>query len=55
MTTVNQMKCACGCCLCIVPLETAVKKDGKNYCCDACANGHPDGAGCCHTGCECGK
>ena len=30
-----------------------VTKDGKAFCCDACANGHPDKAGCDHAGCEC--
>jgi hypothetical protein len=53
MTTVNQMKCACPDCLCIVNLNDAVMKDGKAYCGEACANGHPEGAGCGHTGCGC--
>ncbi len=53
MTTVTQMQCACKDCLCVVALESAVVKDGKHYCSDACANGHPDGAGCGHKGCDC--
>ncbi len=53
MTTVTQMKCACEQCLCIVAPESAVEKDGKYYCSDACANGHPNGAGCGHSGCGC--
>ncbi|WP_094676855.1 metallothionein [Hydrocoleum sp. CS-953] len=53
MTTVTQMKCACESCLCIVSIESAVKKNGQNYCSEACANNHPDGAGCGHEGCEC--
>ncbi|NMG57555.1 metallothionein [Geitlerinema sp. P-1104] len=53
MTTVTQMKCACDSCLCIVSLESAVMKDDKPYCSQACADGHPDGAGCGHKGCTC--
>ncbi|BAU10649.1 metallothionein [Leptolyngbya sp. NIES-3755] len=54
MATVTQMKCACEPCLCIVPTESAVQKDDKFYCSDACANGHPNGHGDCgHKGCNC--
>lgn len=53
MTTVSQMKCACDSCLCVVTLSEAVTKDGKHYCSTACAEGHPDGGGCGHTGCNC--
>ncbi|NJL48034.1 MAG: metallothionein [Leptolyngbyaceae cyanobacterium SM2_5_2] len=53
MTTVTQMKCACESCLCVVDTSTAIQKDDHYYCSDACANGHPDGAGCGHTGCGC--
>ncbi|MEB3280327.1 MAG: metallothionein [Lyngbya sp.] len=55
MTAVTQMKCACESCLCVVSLEKAIKKDGKPYCSEACANGHPKGSGCGHTGCTCGS
>lgn len=53
MATVTQMKCACESCLCVVELSDAIQKDGKYYCGEACANGHQNGAGCGHTGCEC--
>ncbi|TVP67852.1 MAG: metallothionein [Leptolyngbya sp. LCM1.Bin17] len=53
MTTVTQMKCACEPCLCIVDTSQAIEKEGHYYCSEACANGHPDGAGCGHTGCGC--
>ncbi len=53
MTTVTQMKCACDPCLCVVSTDEAVIKDSKYYCSNACANGHLNGAGCGHTGCEC--
>lgn len=53
MTTVTQMKCACEPCLCIVSLENAVKKDDKNYCSEACAEGHKTMKGCGHGGCGC--
>ncbi len=55
MSTVTQMKCACESCLCIVSLSEAIVKDGKHYCGEACANGHPAGQGCGHTGCGCDK
>lgn len=51
--TVNLMKCACESCLCIVDTTKAIQKDGKNYCSDICADGHPDGVGCSHSGCQC--
>ena len=54
MTTVTGMKCACESCLCVVSTSDAVEKDGKYYCGEACANGHPDGKGCSHEGCSCG-
>ncbi|MEL7026692.1 MAG: metallothionein [Pseudomonadota bacterium] len=53
MPSVTQQKCACDDCLCIVDMNDAVKSEGQNYCSDACANGHPDGSGCGHTGCKC--
>ncbi|AFY79073.1 Prokaryotic metallothionein [Pleurocapsa sp. PCC 7327] len=54
MTTVTSMKCACESCLCIVSLENALQKNGKYYCCEACADGHVNEKGCGHTGCTCG-
>lgn len=53
MTTVTQVKCACGSCQCVVDTSSAVKKDEQYYCSEACANGHPDGVGCGHPGCGC--
>jgi metallothionein len=53
MTTATQTKCACGTCSCEVTPAATIVKDGKNYCSEACANGHPDGKGCGHTGCDC--
>jgi len=53
MATVTQMKCACESCLCIVSTDSAVQKDNKYYCSEACANGHEAGAGCGHEGCTC--
>ncbi len=53
MTTVTQMKCACENCLCVVSLEDAIQKDDKAFCSEACADGHPNGSGCGHTGCGC--
>jgi len=53
MTTVTQMKCACDSCLCVVPIGDAIQKEDKYYCSDACAQGHPAGQGCGHSGCGC--
>jgi hypothetical protein len=52
-TSVNQIKCACPSCVCIVNLSDAIDKDAKHYCSEACAQGHPDGVGCTHSGCNC--
>jgi metallothionein len=49
----TQTKCACNPCLCNVSLETAVLKDGKGYCSQACADGHPNGQVCGRSGCTC--
>ncbi|GET36350.1 metallothionein [Microseira wollei] len=54
MTTVTSMKCACESCVCVVSLSDAIEKNGKYYCSDACADGHPNGKGCEHHGCSCG-
>ena len=53
MVTVTQQKCACVDCVCIVNVNDAVKKDDRNYCSDACAEGHGSGPGCEHAGCVC--
>ncbi|MEM9246377.1 MAG: metallothionein [Cyanobacteria bacterium P01_F01_bin.153] len=55
MATVSEMTCACEPCSCVVKTDTAVAKDGKYYCTDACANGHPEGSEACgKSGCGCG-
>lgn len=53
MATVAQMKCACPDCLCIVTVSEAVMVDGKPYCSEACAKGHPNKESCGHQGCSC--
>jgi metallothionein len=53
MTNVNSMKCACESCLCVVSLSEAIEKNSKYYCGESCANGHTDGEGCGHQGCNC--
>jgi metallothionein len=50
---VEMVKCACRDCVCVIPVSKAVSRDGKAYCCDACADGHKDHAGCDHAGCTC--
>ena len=53
MVEVTQQKCACADCVCIVNINDAIKKDDRNYCSQACAEGHSSGAGCNHAGCAC--
>ncbi|MBW4638515.1 MAG: metallothionein [Gloeocapsa sp. UFS-A4-WI-NPMV-4B04] len=54
MATVTQMKCACEPCLCVVSIGNAIQKNGKAYCSQECAEGHPEGGkGCGHSGCGC--
>jgi metallothionein len=54
MTTITAMKCACDSCLCVVSLADAIKKNDQYYCSSECAEGHVNGKGCHHTGCNCG-
>jgi metallothionein len=54
MTVANpQTTCACPSCNCTVSPEKSIVKDGKLYCCEACANGHPNGQACAMSGCGC--
>ena len=53
MVEITQQKCACADCVCIVNINDAIKKDDRNYCSQACAEGHSSGAGCDHAGCAC--
>lgn len=53
MPTVDQVKCACPDCVCIVRINDAVDADGRKYCGEACAKSHAGGAGCDHAGCKC--
>ena len=48
------MKCDCQRnCTCEVDQQTGIERNGKHYCSEACANGHPSGQGCGHQGCQC--
>lgn len=54
MTTETQtVPCACEDCVCEVRVERAVTRGARHYCSEACADHHPDGAGCGHAGCGC--
>ncbi|MEO1431783.1 MAG: metallothionein [Cyanobacteria bacterium J06632_19] len=55
MAAVDLMKCACDKCLCIVKIATAIDRDGKHYCSEACAEGHKTIAGCGCSGCGCSE
>ena len=49
----NEQRCACAHCSCTVD-ATALQRDGKAYCCEACASGHRSGEACRMQGCHCG-
>ena len=53
MSDVNMIKCACSDCVCVISVDGAVERNGKLFCGNDCANGHADGNGCGHVGCEC--
>ncbi|NBA97177.1 metallothionein [Pseudomonas sp. R5(2019)] len=50
----NEQTCACPDCNCKVG-NTPVVRDGKAYCCEACATHHAGGKPCVHAGCGCTK
>ncbi len=45
--------CACPDCQCKVNEGHRVLRNGKEYCSDACADGHANGEGCCDGACHC--
>ena len=52
MPTATQT-CACAACQCeVIPTEKA-EANGQVYCSNQCAEGHKDGHGCGHPGCDC--
>ncbi|WP_343526211.1 metallothionein [Sphingomonas sp.] len=51
--TVEQVKCACADCVCIVPVGSAIEAEGRSFCSDSCAQHHAGGTGCDHAGCTC--
>ncbi|MGD1901607.1 MAG: metallothionein [Geitlerinemataceae cyanobacterium] len=54
MATVTQAACACAPCVCTVDPASAIQKNGKSYCSDACANNHPEGeSSCSQSSCGC--
>lgn len=53
MTVANAIKCACPSCVCVVTLSEAIEKGGQYFCSTGCADGHVQGTGCGHQGCEC--
>lgn len=55
MTNASLLKCDCDRCSCEVSMENAIKKDGKYYCCEACASGHVNDQSCNMSNCHCGQ
>ncbi len=53
MSTITKTKCACPDCKCEVREGHHVEKNGKEYCSQACADGHKSGEGCCNNTCHC--
>jgi len=50
----NEQRCACPHCSCTVDAG-ALQRDGKVYCCEACASGHRGGEACRMQDCHCGE
>jgi len=50
----NEQRCACAHCSCTVDAN-ALQRDGKAYCCEACASGHRQGEACRMQDCHCGE
>ncbi|MDF0732157.1 metallothionein [Pseudomonas entomophila] len=50
----NEQRCACPQCGCRVD-ASAVVREGKLYCCEACANGHRNGEPCQRGQCKCAE
>lgn len=51
--TNEMVPCACNDCVCKVKAGGGIERDGKTFCCEACADGHASHDGCGHSGCEC--
>ncbi|SFG48257.1 metallothionein [Methylobacterium gossipiicola] len=51
--TTEMVPCACTDCVCKVKAGTGIERDGKTFCCEACADGHASHDGCGHSGCAC--
>ncbi|MCK8515573.1 metallothionein [Methylonatrum kenyense] len=49
----ERVECACSDCVCTMPRDKAVERQGRLYCGESCARGHDNGAGCGHSGCGC--
>jgi hypothetical protein len=52
-TSKDATACACPDCQCEVTEGHHVSRNGKEYCSEACADGHTSGAGCCKNSCQC--
>jgi hypothetical protein len=55
MTAAPNEQCACPGCKCIAEGESAIKRNGKTWCSDACADLHPNGTPCPSKNCHCEK
>jgi len=53
MNATSDPQCACLECTCSVDPQNPIKRNGKLWCSDACADLHPNGAPCPHNDCHC--
>jgi len=53
MSTTTHTQCACPDCKCEVSEGHHIISNGKDYCSEACAEGHKSGEGCCQNTCHC--
>jgi hypothetical protein len=53
MSVDTAIRCACPGCTCTIDEHMRTERDGAIYCCDACAEAHPDGKSCPSPSCHC--
>jgi len=53
MNATPDSQCACPECTCSVDVQNPIKRNGKLWCSDACADLHPNGLPCPDNNCHC--
>ncbi|MEM8790247.1 MAG: metallothionein [Pseudomonadota bacterium] len=53
MSVAVNTTCACPKCECAVSAGESIEQDGRLFCSQPCADGHPNGKACSSPGCTC--